>query len=101
MVIMGPVANEWKEIIMEMVLGNGEIVSIDGDARKLVISCRYGDLWITQPGDPADHLVPAGQQFVVSRKGRIAVTALSDARMHIADPIELKQACLPWQLATT
>lgn len=89
---------EREEVIMDLVLNTGEIISIDGDARNLTVSCLSGALWMTQPEDPKDYIIRPGEKFVVSRKGLIAVTALESARVHLADPVELRQACLPWQV---
>jgi len=83
---------------MEIMLNTGEIVCIDGDARNLTISCQSGKLWVTQSGDLNDYLVSPGENFVISRKGRIAVTALGVARLRFTQPIELKQAYRPWQV---
>ena len=85
---------------MDIVLEYGEIVCIDGDARNLSIACQAGKLWITQPGDPNDYTLVPGEIFRISRKGKIAVTALDDARVSFTAPIELKQVSLPWQVLT-
>ena len=83
---------------MDIVLNHGEIVSIDGDARNLTVSCQVGKLWVTQTGDPNDYVVTPGENFIITRKGKIAVTALADARLSFIDPVEMKQSCLPWQV---
>ena len=83
---------------MDIVLKNGEIVCIDGDARELRISCHIGKLWITQPGDPTDYLIGPGDFFAVSRKGRIAVTALDESSAHFSSPVELKRFQLAWDV---
>lgn len=83
---------------MDIVLNNSEIICIDGDARNLAISCHSGRLWITQPGDPNDYLIAPGEQFSITRKGRIAVTALADTRLHFTSRTELEQVCRPWQV---
>jgi len=83
---------------MDIVLSHGEIVCIDGDARNLVVSCRVGKLWVTQPGDPNDYTVSPGENFTITRKGKIAVTALDDARLCFKKPVEMKNICLPWQV---
>jgi len=83
---------------MEIMLNNGELVCIDGDARNLIVSCQVGRLWVTQPGDPNDYLVTSGENFIITRKGKIAVTALDDTRLRFTQPVELKQACRPWQV---
>ena len=83
---------------MDIVLNHGEIVCIGGDARNLSVSCRTGCLWVTQPGDPDDHMLMPGQTFIINRKGKIAITALYAASVHFTTPVELKQPCRPWQV---
>jgi len=85
---------------MDIILKNGEIVCIDGDARNLGVTCRSGQLWVTQPGDPNDYMVTPGENFIITRKGKIAVTALDDAQVFFTTPLELKQECRSWQLLT-
>lgn len=62
-----------------------ELFSIRGDCGGMVVSCRTGDLWLTQEGDPNDHLIGAGENFTISRKGLVLINALSDASFEIAD----------------
>jgi hypothetical protein len=85
---------------MDIVLNYGEIVCIDGDARNLTVSCQVGKLWVTQSGDPNDYMLSPGENFIITRKGKIAVTAFDDARLRFTDPVEMKQSCLPWQVVT-
>ncbi len=85
---------------MDIVLKNGEIVCIDGDARNLSIACQAGTLWITQTGDMNDYIIASGADFKINRKGKIAVTALDDARVHFTTPVEMQQAAFPWQVLT-
>jgi hypothetical protein len=50
------------------------------------LQCRSGELWITQEGDPEDHLLSAPDRFVTSRRGRLGVTGLTEARFTLAWP---------------
>ncbi len=85
---------------MDIVLDNGEIVCIDGDARDLVVLCQSGRIWITQPGDFHDYMLAPGEKFIITRKGKIAVTAFDSSRMRFAEPVGLGQAASPWQVMT-
>jgi hypothetical protein len=91
---------EQEEVIMDIVLNNGEIVCIGGDARNLSIACQSGRLWITQPGDPNDYLVAPGENFIITRRGKIAVTAMSNASVCFTSPVEMRQPSRPWQVMT-
>jgi hypothetical protein len=61
---------------------------IANDLRGLAIECSEGTLWVTQEGDHQDHVLEAGQRFVVARRGSVVVEALSDSRLRIAPPLE-------------
>ncbi len=47
------------------------------------IRCSRGTLWVTQPGDPADYILRAGDGLTVTRPGMILVQALSDAAVQL------------------
>ena len=83
---------------MDIVLNNGEIICVDGDARNLAVSCHSGRLWLTQPGDPNDYMITPGESFTITRKGKIAVTAMDDARVRFTSPVEFKQIHRSWQV---
>ena len=40
------------------------------------IMCTCGVLWLTQQGDPVDHLLKAGQSFILDRRGIVLVQGL-------------------------
>lgn len=82
---------------MEIMMNKGEIICINGDARNLRISTRSGILWITQTGDPGDYLLKAGDSFLISRKGRVAITAFKTAQTHFSIPVSIKPDASFWQ----
>jgi hypothetical protein len=47
------------------------------------IMCREGVIWITQNEDLQDHVLTAGEMFLVSQPGKVIVQALVDARMEV------------------
>ena len=53
---------------------------------RVELRCRSGELWITQEGDPEDHLLAAPDRFVTSRRGRLGVTGLTEARFTLTCP---------------
>ena len=83
---------------MEIVMNQGEIICIDGDARELEVTCYSGTLWITQVGDPNDYLLSAGESFTISQKGRVAVTACKTANANFSASVLLKHQPQPWQV---
>ena len=61
-----------------LALEPGQVVTLD-DARGTRIRARYGAVWVTEEGSPADHIVQPGQTFVVGRDGRTVVQAMQPA----------------------
>ena len=85
---------------MDLVLEHGDIICINGDARNMEVSCATGRLWVTQQGDPNDYILAPGDRLVINRNGRIAVTAMNHARLHLVKPMKLKGAGLALLPAT-
>src|SRR5260370_38224815 len=46
------------------------------DGVGLEVKSLRGNLWITQSGDPEDHIIEGGQSFVLDRPGLTLATAL-------------------------
>ena len=46
-------------------LCRNELIRLDGDAAGRVVSCRKGILWLTQTGNPGDHLIRASEAFAI------------------------------------
>jgi len=47
-------------------------------SRGTVIRCLSGLIWVTQEGDPLDHMVPAGARYCSGGTGRIVASAVKD-----------------------
>jgi len=56
-----------------------ELIRLDGDDTGRIVSCRNGVLWLTQTGNPGDHLIRAGEAFAIDRPGVVLVSALEDS----------------------
>lgn len=65
-------------------LRRNDRIRLDGGATVSIICCREGALWITQTGNPGDHLVREGDVFSSDRPGRIVVGALEDSVCFVA-----------------
>ncbi len=61
----------------EVTLRAGEVFALSSDARGVTIVCQKGTLWVTQAEDIVDHLLRAGERFVVANKGRVLVQGLN------------------------
>ena len=53
------------------------------------VMCTTGTLWLTQQGDPYDHLLEAGQSFTLNRRGIVLVQGLPCGKAHILPPASL------------
>ncbi len=62
-----------------------ELLPIE-DGAGLEVESRRGSLWITQSGDPEDHIIEAGQSFVLDRPGLTLVTALLGPAVLVVQP---------------
>lgn len=49
----------------------------------LVVTCRTGTLLVTQEGDPADHVLGPGEEFLAAPHGLVVVWALSDGAVAV------------------
>jgi hypothetical protein len=56
-----------------------ELTRLDGDVAGRVISCSEWVLWLTQAGNPGDHLIRAGEAFAIDRCGLVLISALEDS----------------------
>ena len=83
---------------MEFIIHKREMVCIDGDARDLEVTSFSGVLWITQAGDPNDYILSAGEQFSISRKGRVTITACKTAKAHFSSTVSLTTPDTQWQV---
>jgi len=68
---------------VELRLFSRELFKVNGDRRGLQILCRRGRLWITQANDEKDHVLEAGERFVVSRPGLVLVQSLGEGLMQV------------------
>jgi hypothetical protein len=73
-----------QEFVVEgsVQLRRGSLMRIAG-ARGLTVYVRTGTLWITEEGDPTDHLVQAGGWYRLTRPGVALVSALQTASLSL------------------
>jgi hypothetical protein len=62
----------------------GQVVTLD-DAQGTRILARSGTVWVTEEGEPRDHVVDAGDALVVARPGRTVVQALTPSWISLLD----------------
>jgi hypothetical protein len=51
---------------------------IEGNCQGQVIYCQAGVCWITQEGDPQDHLLGTGERLTIDRAGLVVVQGITD-----------------------
>ncbi len=66
-------------------LRRDEWIRLDGDSAGRAVSCREGILWLTQTGNPGDHLLRAGESYAGDGPGRFVIGALSDSVFTVAE----------------
>jgi Protein of unknown function (DUF2917) len=53
-------------------------------ASRVEVRCLSGSVWVTLEGDAQDHVLSAGESFVPSHPGRLAMMAFRPARVRVA-----------------
>src|SRR5438552_17368071 len=68
----------------DLCLPEQALLSLQGDRRGTTVACRAGVVWITQEGDPQDHILSASKEFRIDRAGHVVIQALESAclRLH-------------------
>jgi hypothetical protein len=64
-------------------LDRQEMLSLSGDHRGRTIYCQRGAIWLTQPDDPNDYCLTAGQELTISRRGRIIAQGLEESCVEL------------------
>ncbi len=59
-------------------LARRQVLVLSRVSCQLQILCGAGVLWITQDGDPEDHILERGERFTVTRPGRLVVQGMRD-----------------------
>jgi hypothetical protein len=68
---------------VEVSLGRYDLYKLEGDSRGVRIKGLEGCAWITQIGDPDDHMVKAGQVFQVDRPGIVIIQGMPAGRVRV------------------
>ncbi len=70
---------------MELLLNSKEVIELGNDLSGTRICCQAGLCWVTLEGDSRDYILRAGSSFEIHSSGRVLVTALSPARVLLAE----------------
>jgi hypothetical protein len=71
---------------MMLELAQSQTWSAEVGRSRIAVRVRVGEVWITRQGDPEDHILGAAHTLEVDGKGRVAVMALTPARLEITEP---------------
>ena len=69
-----------------LALAAGQVLSLD-DVAGLRILARSGTVWVTEEGNPSDHIIGPGDTLVVAHPGRTVVQAIDSAWITLADGV--------------
>ena len=69
---------------MKTVVHPGCSLVLTGDARGVSVICGQGVLWLTQERDARDHILSAGESFVVDRRGRVVISSPLESEVALA-----------------
>ena len=69
--------------VTDMQLERKDLCRLEGRKHGPAVTCLEGAVWITQAGDPRDHILIAGEKFAVNRRRAVLVEAVRDARVRV------------------
>lgn len=73
---------------VQMGLGDHEMVTLTPPRTGLEIEAIEGEVWLTQAGDPIDHVLHAHQSFETHESGTVVVQGLTQATFCVRAPQE-------------
>ncbi len=83
-----------------MELEQGGLLRLGGVA-GVVIGCTRGVLWITEEGDPRDHVLIAGERHRVHGRGLVVAEALRDSALWLCRPVRVRKLPMERRLVAT
>ena len=75
----------------------GQVVTLD-DAQGTRIVARSGTVWVTEEGDPRDHVVGPGDALIVAHSGRTVVQALQSAWISLTEAMVASNDAPPYEM---
>lgn len=69
---------------VEISLAANEVFTLPGDPRGARLEALHGLVWVTQDNDPQDYMLTPGQKLTLTRRGRVLVEALPEARIRFS-----------------
>ncbi len=72
-----------RRSVTEVRIRAHSLFRLPGDHRGDRIDVMAGTIWVTQPGDAADHLLQCGESLPITRPGMVVAQGLSDSRLRV------------------
>ncbi len=69
--------------VTDVKLQRKDLVRLRGRKHGQAVTCLEGALWITQAGDPRDHVLVAGDRFALNGRGAVLLEAMREARVRV------------------
>jgi hypothetical protein len=77
------------DVSAEIDLEGMDLLKLELGQPSTRVMCTAGTLWLTQPGDPQDHFLKAGQSFTPNQRGTVLVQGLPCGKARILPPASL------------
>ncbi len=77
-----------SDVRAEIDLEGSELLKLEVGQPGARVMCTGGTLWLTQPGDPHDHLLKAGQSLSLNRRGVVLVQGLPRGKARILEMVK-------------
>jgi hypothetical protein len=71
----------------EIDLDGLELLKLEFGQPGARVMSTSGTLWLTQQGDPHDHIIKTGQSFTLNQRGMVLVQGLPCGRVLILPPV--------------
>lgn len=68
---------------IELNLDSGEVFTLIGDQRNTAIQSLRGIVWITQENDADDYKIREGEEFTVTKSGKVILQGVPVARIRV------------------
>lgn len=79
---------------IELNLDQGEVFTLIGDQRNAVIQSLRGNVWVTQENDSDDYKILEGEEFIVTKSGKVILQGVPIARIRITPAEEISSRAL-------
>ncbi|HEY3344710.1 MAG TPA: DUF2917 domain-containing protein [Anaerolineaceae bacterium] len=68
----------------EVRIGTRSLYRLQGDHRGERIDVVAGLVWVTQPGDGADHLLQPGESLMITRPGTVIAEGMTESVVRVS-----------------